>query len=157
MAIEVMVEPSSSLTAVIIAYRKNRINHRLIFGAPSFEVRRGWRRKLACFEPGQTFAYERWSANQYGTQRWQLVICRAVNSGSISPVPGVIPGADVLLNVRGKARVKRALAAISSQKKVCSVLPSVPSETWRAVHNHIHSGTFRDVSVRGKRRSLDET
>lgn len=135
-----MTEAGQNLTAVIIVYRKNRLNHRLIFGEPDFTVRRGWRRKLAVFHPGQIFAYERWRANEYGTQDWRIFICRAQESGSVTKVPGILPGAETLLEAHGKTRAKRALAAIDSVSKSCSALHAVPSHTWRDVHNTIQSG-----------------
>ena len=71
------------LIAVLIAYRKSRINHRLRFGSPVNEVRLGWHRKLAVFQPGQIFGYERWRADQYGTQDWRFFVLQAKARGSI--------------------------------------------------------------------------
>ncbi len=130
------------LTAVIIAYRKNRLNNRLIFGAPIATVRRGWRRELAIFEPGQIFAYERWRADWYGTQDWRLFVCEAAEPGATTPAPGVIPGADLLLHTKGAVRTKRALAAIEMLKKRTPPLASIPPAHWRRLHNDIESGAF---------------
>jgi Protein of unknown function (DUF2840) len=139
-------------TVVIIAYRKKRLNHRLIFGAPVFTIRRGWRRELAAFEPGQVFAYERWRGDKYGTQDWRLFICAAVDGGSVTNVPGVKPGADVLLQARGRARVKRALAAIDLLKSVHPAIEKLPVAQWREVHNTLETGGFRnEITVRAEK------
>ncbi len=136
-----MREFKENLTAVIIAYRKKRLNHRLIFGEPTFMVRRGWRRQLAVFQPNQIFAYERWRADEYGTQDWRIFVCRARDNGSVTKVPGVLPGAETLLEATGKTKAKRALAAIDGVSKICSVLTSVPPHTWRDVHNSLQTNS----------------
>lgn len=130
-------------TVVIIAYRKKRLNHRLIFGAPVFTIRRGWRRELAAFDPGQVFAYERWHGDKYGTQDWRLFVCAAVDGGSVTNVPGVKPGADVLLQARGRTRVKRALAAIDVLKAAHPAIEKLPVAQWRQLHNTLETAGFR--------------
>ena len=103
-------------TAVIVSYQKNRRNYRLLFGTPEQEIRRGWHRKLAVFEPGKVFAYEQWDANSFGTQRWKIMVCRAVNSGSITRIFGVEPGAKLLLMTQGKTNSKRFLECLDGLK-----------------------------------------
>lgn len=129
------------LTAVIIAYRKNQMNHRLIFGDPTLKIRRGWRRELAAFPEDCIFAYERWTANQYGTQDWRLFICRTKNDGDISKIPGIVPGAEILMNASGKTQVNRALKAIDMLRSECSALTTIPPHHWRAIHNAIQTRT----------------
>lgn len=58
-----MSDAHEPLTLAIITYRKNRLNHRLLFGAPVTIIRRGWRREFAAFKPGQIFGYECRSAS----------------------------------------------------------------------------------------------
>ncbi len=130
-------------TVVIIAYRKKRLNHRLIFGVPVFTIRRDWRRELAAFEAGQVFAYERWHGDKYGTQDWRLFICAAVDGGSVTNVPGVKPGAEVLLQARGRTRVKRALDAIGALKTTHPAIEKLPVAQWRQLHNSLETGGFR--------------
>ncbi len=57
--------------------------------------------KLYAFGVGQVFGYIRWKANKYGTVDWRLYICQASLSGQVTRVPGIIPGAKVLLSVHG--------------------------------------------------------
>ena len=140
------------LTAVYIRYRKNRINHRLRFGTPVIETRLGWHSRLASFKPGHIFGYIRWSANDYGTQDWRLFVCKAGgfhsqnlgldggNTGHhnrLTRIPGVLPGAHILLQSQGKARVKRALGYIDTLEKETNQLALVTESYWRHLHNRL--------------------
>jgi len=138
------------LTVVVIQYRKNRINHRLLFGAPDMVLRRGWRRNLAAFAPDQTFGYERWSAGEYGTREWRLFVCRTSSSGVLTKIPGIMPGAVLLLEARGKSKVKRAFAALDALKNDGETLENLPSHRWRALHNSLQTRDIHssDGSVR---------
>lgn len=128
---------SENLTAVILSYRKNRHNHRLLFGTPHLRLRRGWRREVAAFAPGDVFGYERWQADKYGTQDWSIRVCRASGSGPVSAMPGINPGAEILLEARGKTRVKRCFAALDSLKDNSIELASWPEYQWRILHNDL--------------------
>ncbi len=133
------------LTVAIISYRKNRINNRLIFGESVMKIRRGWRREFAVFSPGQMFAYERWRGNKYGTQDWRLFICMATHSGPVTAVPGVNPGAQILLCARGKTRVKRVLNLFDELKSAHGPLENIPPQRWRQLHNAIETGGVNAV------------
>ena len=132
----------NTLTTVIIAYRKNRFNHRLIFGEPALKIRRGWRREFAAFTPGRIFGYERWRANKYGTQDWRLFVCEAVNGGAITRLPGIHPGARLLASASGKSRVTRLFTAFDDLKNAYGALDLTPPERWRVVANEIET-SFR--------------
>lgn len=130
-----------NLTTVLIEYRKNRINHRLLFGEPVLTIRRGWRRKLAAFEAGKIFGYERWHANHYGTQDWRIAVCLTVKAGSVTKFPGIIPGAIILLDTSGKTRVKRVLAMLDALKRTSDKsLADIASHEWREHANGIEIG-----------------
>ncbi|MEL6361748.1 MAG: DUF2840 domain-containing protein [Pseudomonadota bacterium] len=133
------VQLSNYLTLVTIAYRKRRHNHRLVFGTPVLDIRRNWCRRFAAFEPEQMFGYERWQANQYGTQDWRIFVCRARYQGAITRVPGVMPGAEILLSAIGKTQVKRVLRAIDHFRNDGVALVSVPPHQWRTIHNSIQT------------------
>lgn len=140
------------LTAVYIRYRKNRINHRLRFGTPRVKTRLGWHESLVSFAPDQVFGYIRWSANEHGTQDWRLFVCKAGgdspniigssggNTGHhyrLTRIPGVLPGAHVLLKTQGATRVKRALKLIDTLEKDTGDLISVTESYWRHLHNRL--------------------
>ena len=135
------------LTAVIVSSRKNRKNHRIVFGEPQMEVRRGWRRKIAAFAPGAVFSYERWRGDQYGTQDWLLFICEAAAAGAIVKIPGVLPGADILLAAKGKTRVKRVFAAMDQMCGAFGPLEQIPPWRWRRLHNEIETGAFNPENL----------
>jgi hypothetical protein len=128
------------LTLALIKYRKNRINHRLLFGQPQQLIRRGWHRRMAAFSPGQVFGYERWSANKYGTQNWLIAVCCAAVGRRMIRLPGIQPGADVWLHARGKTQVKRAFSAIDAMETRHLLPLSVSEYRWRELHNCIVSG-----------------
>lgn len=127
-------------TAVVLSYRKNRHNYRLLFGRPETEIRRGWHRKLAVFMPGNVFGYERWDANKYGTQRWLISVCRTASSGSLTQIEGVMPAAKLLLNVQGKTKSKRLLSILDELKLKHISLETIADRQWREFHNALEAG-----------------
>jgi len=143
-----------NLTAVLIVYRKNRINHRLRFGTPVAMVRRGWHRALAVFEPGQIFGYIRWRGDKYGTQDWRLYVVQARTTGPIVDIDGIIPGADIFLETRGSTRTKRALALLDRLEAGGQSLESVTPAYWRHAHNALITGREPHVFSKLQRRSF---
>ena len=73
------------------------------------------RRAFDYFAPGQVFGYIRWEANEYGTRDWCFYVIRASDTAfPLDRVPGVTPGGEVLLELRGNAKIKKALEAIDA-------------------------------------------
>jgi len=63
-------------------------------------------------------------------------VVRTGQSGPLNPVEGIKPAAQLLLNVTGKAAVKRSLNAIDLiEKQVASGLESVHASYWLGVSN----------------------
>jgi len=148
----VLSKAEDGLTAVYIRYRKSRINHRLRFGEPHSEIRLGWSSRLASFKPNDVFGYIRWSANEFGTQDWRLFVCKAGGNSHhidgqgdektghhnrLTRIPGVLPGAHILLKTQGKARVKRALVYLDAIEKETGELSLVTESYWRYLHNRL--------------------
>lgn len=131
---------ASLLTAVLLRHRKNKINDRLLFCVPRFSVRLDWQRALAVFSPGQVFGYVRWRANTYGTQTWQLYILRALGSGPLTAIPGVHPGADILLKASGASPVKKAFKAIEQSRNIGLKPVDIPPAYWRHSHLMLREG-----------------
>ena len=129
-----------NLTAVQIVYRQKRINHRIRFGAPVCEARLDWRRKIVAFSPDSVFGYIRWRANKFGTQDWRLFVLRTVSDGALATIPGVMPGADILLATRGVTRTKRALIALDTLENDTATLANVSPAYWRHLHNRLAVG-----------------
>lgn len=134
------MKPRRELTAALIVYRKNRLNHRLRFGNPVLDIRLDWRRRLVGFEPGSVFGYIRWRADKYGMQDWRLFVLRSVYGGSITSVPGVYPGAEILLSSRGKTKTQRALTALDALEKSSNGLALISPSYWRHLHNRLACG-----------------
>ena len=107
------------LTGVELVFYPEYRNDRLRFGKPVERLNLDKRRALAWFEPGQVFGYIRWSANEFGTQTWCLLIMQAVGKGErIVRLEGVKPGASVLLQLNGAARVRQMLKRLDVLAKV---------------------------------------
>lgn len=121
----------SNLTAVLCHYGKDRFNHRLRFGVPHALVKLDSYRRLAVFEPGKTFGYIRWRADEYGTQDWQFYILNSQSGGLLRPIPGVVPGAQILFSTYGKSRVQRSLTHIDHIETLAKDgLESLPASYW---------------------------
>ena len=133
-----MTEP---LTRVAIHFVPKRINHWLRFGDPLRHRYLDRRRAIAWFGPGQTLGYVRWEANEYGTVVWRLyVLCAGRPDDVMGRVPGVFPGADMLLRLDGKAKVKRGLAHIETLEKAGFDPAQIAPDHWRYLHNRLSSG-----------------
>jgi len=131
---------SGDLTVALLAWRKNRRNHRLLFGHPFKLVRLDWQRSLAAFKPGNVFAYERWIANKYGTQHWSIHVLQAQQPGQeISKIPGLKPGAKILTQAYGKEASKRLLNALDPLKATNS-FESLQIEEWNILGHRLSAG-----------------
>lgn len=124
---------SARLTALHEHYRKKRYNHRVVFGEPIRRVRRGWHSQYAVFATGQVFGYERWFADKYGTQDWTFHIGRAATAGRFVRVPGIKPGADIWLSVKGKTQITRLFEAIDAMKKAGFKPEEICEHRWRDI------------------------
>jgi hypothetical protein len=122
----------SDLTLVQSKFVKAHCNHRIRFGMPKYQVRLDRARTLHAFQPQQIFGYIRWQANTFGTTDWRLYVCKTCEPGKITRIPGISPGAEVLLNVHGTEAMKYILRQLDSlEKKVGGALEIVPESHWR--------------------------
>ena len=132
---------SDNLTLAAIRWRKRRRNDRSLFGAPKRRVRLDWQRSLAAFLPGSVFGYERWEANKYGTQSWLIFVLQAVHpKANFSQIPGVFPGAQVLLSVRGKDTCKAFLSHLDEIRAKGELEGNDPL-LWQQISHRIQAGT----------------
>ena len=117
-------------TRIELFFLKDQVNHWLRFGNFNSEKYIDRRRAFAWFKPKETFCYIRWWANDYGTQEWTLGILRSClpNERNIQSYPGLSPGAEVLLHVKGPTYVKRILCVFDEIEEcginLCEVSPS---------------------------------
>ena len=127
-------QPVNSLTRVELLFLKERIERWIRFGRPVAEQVHDRRRRTVMFAPGAVFAFIRWRAEDYGTVDSRIAVLRAVAPGApFTTYPEVAPGAEVLLDVSGWARVQAVLEAIDGVERV-GVRPELAApDYWRHV------------------------
>jgi len=103
----------SASTEVELVWIKGKIERWIRFGRPIETRILDRRRRVLVFAPGAIFAFVRWAANDFGTLVSRRDILRACCDGEPrSTIPGVKPGAEILLRLSGWDKVERALKAI---------------------------------------------
>ncbi|HLG89134.1 MAG TPA: DUF2840 domain-containing protein [Alphaproteobacteria bacterium] len=133
---------------VDVVWIEGRVNHWLRFGRWRSERVHSRSHRMVTFDVGAVFGYLRWQANDYGTIAASFAVVRVVEPHQIlSTHPGVHPGGELLLCVRGWARVQRVLEAID-QIEASRLDPArVAPGHWRHLHNRIEIGQpFRRYS-----------
>ncbi|MHA7774681.1 DUF2840 domain-containing protein [Roseibium sp. M-1] len=143
------------LTVVDLVFYPEFRNDRLRFGAPRQRLTLDKRRALAVFRPGALFGYLRWTANEFGTQIWSLAVGRTARPGEpITRLQGVRPGAEILLQLSGAARVKRILKHLDALETSGFALPEISPAYYRHLHNRSLTGFgFRPYSI-GQQRAV---
>ena len=112
-------------------------NDRLLFGRPYASSNDQIQFVELGFKPLQMFSFIRWRGDQYGTQTWRVIVAQAGRAGErLTRIPGVDPGAHLLLHAFGKARAKRALRVIDTLSEA-HVLHEIAPAYWRHVHLQI--------------------
>ncbi len=129
------------LTHVTLVWRANEHEDWLRFGKPVVERIIDRRRRVESYVPGQVFALVRWASNTFGTIRSTLDIVRAVGPGeAFTTLAQVEPGGELLLSVRGWAKVRAVLRRIDAIEQAghdpCLVAP----DHWRHIGNRLASG-----------------
>jgi hypothetical protein len=126
------------LTEVELYFLKGKIERWIRFGAPVSERTLDRRRRIASFAPGSIFAFVRWASNGYGTLVSRIDILRACDSGeACSTVPGVKPGAEILLRAVGWDKVQRVLRAIDAVEALGLSPQDICPDHWRHIHNRL--------------------
>ncbi|MGD9656992.1 MAG: DUF2840 domain-containing protein [Methylocystis sp.] len=129
------------LTEVELYFLKGKIERWIRFGAPVSERTLDRRRRIASFAPGSIFAFVRWASNGYGTLVSRIDILRACDSGeAYSTVPGVKPGAEILLRTHGWDKVQRVLRAIDAAEALGLSPQDICPDHWRHIHNRLAAG-----------------
>ena len=108
---------SVPLTRVSLAYIEPRFKLYLRFGEPARMLRLDRWRRCAVFLPRAMFCRVRWEANDYGTIRWQLMVMQAATPlDDMQCIPGVQPGARLLLHAEGETRCVSCWNASTASK-----------------------------------------
>ena len=129
---------AAPLTRVSLAYVEQRIDLYLRFGEPARIVRLDRWRRVAVFLPGAMFCRIRWHANEYGTVRWQLMVMQACTPlEAAQRIPGVLPGARLLLHAEGEPAVRAVLAQLDAIEAL-GIAPNAASPAyWRTLGNRL--------------------
>ncbi|GAB4089947.1 DUF2840 domain-containing protein [Hydrogenophaga soli] len=129
---------TAPLTRVSLAYVEQRIDLYLRFGEPARTVRldRWW--GVAVFLPGSVFCRIRWHANDYGTIRWQLMVMQACTPlDAAQRIPGVLPGARLLLHAEGEPVVRAVMTRIDAIEALGIAAIDVSPAYWRTLCNRL--------------------
>ena len=129
---------SAPLTRVALAYIEPRFKLYLRFGEPARTQRLDRWRSLAVFMPNAVFCRIRWQANDYGTVRWQLMVIQACTPlDAAQRIPGVQPGARLLLHAEGEQSVRVVLERIDAIEAL-GIAPAAASPAyWRTLANRL--------------------
>ncbi|MHA6859072.1 DUF2840 domain-containing protein [Ralstonia pseudosolanacearum] len=126
------------LTRVSLAYVEQRIDLYLRFGEPARIIRLDRWRRVAVFLPGAVFCRIRWQANDYGTIRWQLMVMQAFAPlDAVQRIPGVLPGACLLLHAEGEPAVRAVLAQLDAIEALGIAPADVSPAYWRTLGNRL--------------------
>ena len=147
--------PATPLTRVALAYIEPRFKLYLRFGEPARTLQLDrWRR---CCLPNAVLCRIRWQANDYGTIRWQLMVMQtATPLDAVQRIPGVQPGARLLLHAEGDANVRAVLERIDGIEALGIAAADTSPAYWRTLANrlaalgatHIHRRTARRLAGR---------
>ena len=129
---------SAPLTRVALAYIEARFKLYLRFGEPARTHQLDRWRRSAVFLPGAVFCRIRWQANDYGTVRWQLMVMQACTPLDVAQrIPGVQPGARLLLQAEGDGQVRAVLERIDAIEALGIAPAAVSPAYWRTLGNRL--------------------
>ncbi|MBA1263227.1 DUF2840 domain-containing protein [Ectopseudomonas chengduensis] len=129
---------AAQLTRVSLAYVEQRIKLYLRFGEPACITRLDQWRRVAVFLPGAVFCRIRWQANDYGTIRWQLMVMQACTPlDTVQRIPGVLPGARLLLHTEGDNTVRAVLERIDAIEALGIAPVAASPAYWRTLGNRL--------------------
>ena len=129
---------SAPLTRVSLAYIEPRFKLYLRFGEPARTLQLDRWRRCAMFMPGAMLCRVRWQANDYGTIRWQLMVMQACTPlDAAQRIPGVRPGARLLLHAEGENQVRAVLERIDAIEALGIAAIDVSPAYWRTLGNRL--------------------
>lgn len=126
------------LTRVSLAYVHLRFNLYLRFGQPERTLQLDHWRRCAIFKPSAVFCRVRWQANDHGTTLWQLMVLQAATPlDTLQSLPGVRPGARLLLNAEGELKVRAVLQQIDAIEAQGIDACTVAAAYWGTLGNRL--------------------
>ena len=129
---------SAPLTRVALAYIEARFKLYLRFGEPARTHQLDRWRRSAVFLPNAVLCRVRWQANDYGTIRWQLMVMQACTPlDAAQRIPGVWPGARLLLHAESDKAVRAVLERIDAIEALGIAPVAVAPAYWRTLANRL--------------------
>ena len=128
---------SSDLTRVETLILPDRLHHYTRFGKPVRKVTMPSYRGYEYYRPGQLVGYIQWHAGEYGSRLWRFMIMMTTSHGNqinMQEVGGVMPGAQLLLDLEGAFKVRKALCTIDQIEQ----LGLGPTAISPAYYGHLH-------------------
>ncbi|WP_343699759.1 DUF2840 domain-containing protein [Caulobacter sp.] len=129
------------ITQVELLWLEGQIERWIRFGRAAGEHIVDRRARRLDFRPGAVFALVRWRSGEYGTVESRIAVLRAVAPGeAFTTHPFVAPGAEILLNISGWAKVQSVLSAIDAVEGQGLRPEDVAPDYWRHVGARIGVG-----------------
>ncbi len=101
----------------------------------------GFEREFSRLKTGAVFFYERWSANQFGTASWTMVVAKAVKKDSVK-LPGIYPWCQLLVQAVGKAQVGKLKRYCGKAVTHYGSIKDVPEGHWHRVQSVLPRRSF---------------
>ncbi|HFT7367034.1 TPA: DUF2840 domain-containing protein [Pseudomonas aeruginosa] len=126
------------LTRVALAYIEHRFKLYLRFGEPARAHQLDRWRRCAVFLPNAVLCRIRWQANDYGRIRWQLMVMQAATPlDAVQRIPGVQPGARLLLHAECENQVRAVLERIDGIEALGIAPVGTSPAYWRTLANRL--------------------
>ena len=131
----------NQLTRVTLQYHAVYFNRYIRFGHPVHREEPTRRTAYEYYKPGQVFCYVVWELGDYGTKYWRLSVLKAVSAGqSLYKLNGIKPGAEILLDVTGVERVRKAFEVIDMVEALNLDPTLIPPDYYLYVHQMLNTG-----------------
>jgi hypothetical protein len=129
------------LTYAELVFYRHRVGRWIRFGQVAEEHLVSRRTRFVGFAPGAVFAFVRWASSGGGAGIARLDILQAVcRSSPCSTVPGVTPGAEILLRLTGWPKVRKALEAIDAIEALGIDPADAAPDYWRHLGQRLSVG-----------------
>lgn len=120
------------LTRATLAHLPRRLAVSLRFGHPVRELALDPTRSIVSFLPGARFARLLWQVTDIGAAHWQLLVLQACTLYEpVQRIPGIDPGAGILLRAEGRREVCTALPKLDAIEGRGIDLTEVAPAYWR--------------------------
>lgn len=136
--IPIPVSDDAPLTRVSLVNVPQHFVVSLRFGHPVRELSLDRTRRVAAFLPGARFARLRWEADDWGPSRWQLLVLQACTlCEPMQRIPGIDPGAGVLLRAESPREIRAVLLKLDAIEALGIDPVDVAPTYWRLLASRL--------------------